>query len=103
MIIICNIFQSKDDYFVNSADKISYFFEPAALGPDGELLVDAKVSLNKIGHALHEKNEVFKKFTFDERVKEVCFQLGFKEPVVAQSMYIFKNPEIGSQGIYNFI
>lgn len=53
------------------------------------------MSLNKIGHALHVPNNQFRKITFDERVKEACFQLGFADPAVVQSMYIFKNPGIG--------
>ncbi|KAF2879065.1 hypothetical protein ILUMI_27100 [Ignelater luminosus] len=87
--------QNKNQYFADSADKVSYFFETGALGPEGELLVDPNLSLNKIGHALHVLNEDFRKVTFDERVKESCFQLGYEDPVVVQSMYIFKNPGIG--------
>ncbi|RZB40092.1 phytanoyl-CoA dioxygenase domain-containing protein 1 -like, partial [Asbolus verrucosus] len=91
--------QDKDKYFLDSSDKISYFYEADALGPNGELKVDPNLSLNKIGHALHELNPVFRKFTLDERVKECCFQLGFEDPVVVQSMYIFKNPGLGSEVI----
>ncbi|CAH0547789.1 unnamed protein product [Brassicogethes aeneus] len=91
--------QNKDQYFLDSSDKISYFYEAGALGPNGELLVDPSVSLNKIGHALHELNPVFRKLTFCEQVKETAFQLGFQEPAVVQSMYIFKNPGIGSEVI----
>lgn len=61
-------------------------------------MVDPKIALNKIGHALHELNPEFRKITFDERVKEACFQLGLVDPAVVQSMYIFKNPGIGSEG-----
>lgn len=68
------------------------------MGPNGELLVEPEVSLNKIGHALHYKNDVFRKITFSERIKEVCFQLGFEDPAVVQSMYIFKNPGLGGEG-----
>ncbi|EFA00565.1 phytanoyl-CoA dioxygenase domain-containing protein 1 homolog isoform X1 [Tribolium castaneum] len=94
-----NILQDKDKYFLDSADKISYFYEADALGPNGELKVKPELSLNKIGHALHELNPVFRRITLDERVKECCFQLGFEDPVVVQSMYIFKNPGLGSEVI----
>lgn len=90
--------QNKNDYFLNSSDKISYFYEDTAVGPKGELLVEPHLSLNKIGHALHELNDTFRGVTFDERVKEVAFQLGFEEPAVVQSMYIFKNPKVGGEG-----
>ncbi|XP_018327218.2 phytanoyl-CoA dioxygenase domain-containing protein 1 homolog isoform X1 [Agrilus planipennis] len=89
--------QAKSKYFLDSADKISYFFEADALGPNGELLIPKEKSLNKVGHALHELNKNFRKITFDERVKESCFQLDFQEPVVVQSMIIFKNPGVGSE------
>ncbi|XP_017776187.1 PREDICTED: phytanoyl-CoA dioxygenase domain-containing protein 1 homolog [Nicrophorus vespilloides] len=91
--------QNKDKYFLESSDKISYFFEEGALAKDGSLLVEPEVSLNKIGHALHDLNPTFRQITFDERVKEVCFQMGFQEPAIAQSMYIFKNPGIGGEVI----
>lgn len=85
---------------MDSADKISYFYEEKALGANGELLVDPKLSLNKIGHALHELNDTFRNVTLHVGVKEVCFQLDFKEPAVVQSMYIFKNPGVGGEGKY---
>ena len=45
------LFQSyRDDYFMNSSDKIGYFFEEDAMGEDGELKVPKHQSLNKIGH-----------------------------------------------------
>lgn len=52
----------------------------------------------QVGHALHWLHPTFKKYTFDERVKEAAFQLDYEEPVVCQSMYIYKNPGIGSEG-----
>ncbi|KRT86074.1 hypothetical protein AMK59_512, partial [Oryctes borbonicus] len=76
--------QNKDKYFLDSGDKISYFFESGAIGPDGDLLVEPQLALNKIGHALHELNEAFREITLDVRVKETCFQLGFQEPVIPQ-------------------
>ncbi|KAJ8965601.1 hypothetical protein NQ317_004360 [Molorchus minor] len=91
--------QSKNKYFLDSADKISYFFEDGAIGPNGNLLVEPHISLNKIGHALHVLNPVFRKFTLDERVKETAYQLGYENPVIPQSMYIFKNPGLGSEVI----
>ncbi|XP_033223914.1 phytanoyl-CoA dioxygenase domain-containing protein 1 homolog [Belonocnema kinseyi] len=89
--------QNKDRYFLESGDKVSYFFENEALEEDGKLKVHPRVSLNKVAHALHWLHPKFKKYTFDERVKEIAFQLEFQEPAVCQSMYIYKNPGIGSK------
>lgn len=53
---------------------------------------------SQVGHALHWQNPVFKKYTFSEKVKDIAFQLEMNEPAVCQSMYIYKNPGIGSEG-----
>lgn len=92
-----NIKQTSDDYFINSVDKINFFFEADAFNDEGELVVDKSVSLNKIGHALHWINPVFKQITFSEKVKQLVKEIGFFNPVVPQSMYIFKNPKIGGK------
>ncbi|XP_075229764.1 phytanoyl-CoA dioxygenase domain containing 1 isoform X2 [Lycorma delicatula] len=89
--------QGKDNYFLESGDKISYFYEAGAIGEDGEFLVPKEKSLNKVGHALHYLHPSFYNITFSEKVKETCFRLGMQEPLVVQSMYIYKNPGIGSE------
>lgn len=66
---------------------------------NGELTVDEDyLALNKIGHTLHSHNEVFNKYTFDERIKDICRKLNLIEPKICQSMFIFKNPRIGGEG-----
>lgn len=92
--------QDSDEYFMESADKIGYFYEKSALDGDGELLVDASLALNKVGHALHRLHPVFERCTYSGRVRDVCRALGMVKPVVPQSMYIYKNPGIGSEGEY---
>lgn len=48
-LIVCFFFQQlKDKYFLNSNDKISYFYEKDAIGADGKLQVDSSISLNKV-------------------------------------------------------
>lgn len=89
--------QNKDKYFLDSANKISVFFESEALDDNGKLKVHPRVCLNKVGHALHALHPTFRKYTFNERVKEAAFQLNYEEPAVCQSMYIYKNPGIGSE------
>ncbi|KAG7189754.1 hypothetical protein KM043_017419 [Ampulex compressa] len=89
--------QSKDQYFLDSANNVSLFFEADALEDDGKLKVHPRVALNKIGHGLHWLHPTFRKYTFDERVKETAYQLEYQEPAVCQSMYIYKNPGLGSE------
>ncbi|KAJ2954510.1 hypothetical protein O0L34_g2793 [Tuta absoluta] len=89
--------QLKDTYFLESNDKIRYFFETDAVGEDGQLKVDPSVSLNKVGHALHLLQPIFRCYTYSDRVKAVCQQLGLRVPAVVQSMYIYKNPGIGGE------
>uniref|UniRef100_T1GL17 Uncharacterized protein n=1 Tax=Megaselia scalaris TaxID=36166 RepID=T1GL17_MEGSC len=76
--------QNRENYFLESGDKIRYFFEKDAVGQEGELLVDPLHALNKVGHALHTDHPTFNKFTFSNRVKEICWQLGYRRPAVPQ-------------------
>ncbi|XP_037940924.1 phytanoyl-CoA dioxygenase domain-containing protein 1 homolog [Teleopsis dalmanni] len=95
----CEDAHSKETYFLESGDKVRYFFEEGALNEDGELLVDPMCALNKVGHALHVEHPTFEKITFSKRVKDICWQLNYNKPAVCQSMYIYKNPGIGGEVI----
>ncbi|KAJ6698216.1 PHYTANOYL-COA DIOXYGENASE DOMAIN-CONTAINING PROTEIN 1 [Salix purpurea] len=86
-----------DDYFYQSAENISFFFEEKAFGDDGRLKKPKQLSINKVGHALHELDPVFKGFSTSEKVSGLLFSLGYKKPVIVQSMYIFKQPGIGGE------
>lgn len=89
--------KSTDDYFLGSADKVRCFFEEEAFGPDGELKQDKSLSINKIGHALHDIDPVFIAFSRDAKLAQVAQDLGLVEPQIWQSMYIFKQPGIGGE------
>ena len=78
-------------YFLTSTDKIRPFLEHKASEKNGKKI------FNKIGHALHALNPVFKEITFDDKVKQIFHSLNFKKPIVCQSMYIFKQPYIGGE------
>ncbi len=89
--------KSTDDYFLGSADKVRCFFEEEAFGPNGELKQDKSLSINKIGHALHDIDPVFIAFSRDAKLAQVAQDLGLVEPQIWQSMYIFKQPGIGGE------
>lgn len=86
-----------DDYFMASGDKIRFFFEENAFLPDGSLRQPKERSINKIGHALHDLDPVFDRFSRSGKVKEIAKAIGFEESYLVQSMYIFKQPNIGGE------
>ncbi|KAL9259832.1 Phytanoyl-CoA dioxygenase-like protein [Drosera capensis] len=88
---------AKDNYFYDSAENISFFFEEKAFDDEGKLKQPKKLSINKVGHALHDHDPAFKKFACSEKMSSLLFSLGYKRPVVIQSMYIFKQPGIGGE------
>ena len=86
-----------DDYFLTSGDKIRCFFEEEAFDEAGRLRQPKAFSINKIGHAMHDLDPVFERFSRDPRLHELAQLLGIEQPRVYQSMYIFKQPRIGGE------
>ncbi|KAG2055725.1 phytanoyl-CoA dioxygenase [Suillus hirtellus] len=86
-----------DDYFLNSGDKIRYFLDEDAVDSSGKLTRDKARAVNKIGHALHELDPVFRKVTLEnDRLKALARDLRFHhDPVALQSMVIFKQSQTG--------
>jgi phytanoyl-CoA hydroxylase len=82
-------------YFLDSADKVHFFFEEHAFDSEGKLTVEKGKAINKIGHYLHELDPEFKQFTYKPEVKALARSLSFQQPVVLQSMVITKQPRIG--------
>jgi phytanoyl-CoA hydroxylase len=88
---------TSDDYFLSSGDKVSFFFEQEAFDDEGRMRQSKATSINKIGHALHDLDPVFEQFSHSEAIGEVAAGVGMVDPVVLQSMYIFKQPNIGGE------
>jgi len=86
-----------DEYFLNSANNISFFFEENAFNSDGALKQDKELSINKIGHALHDLDPVFDRFSRANNIAQLSRDLGVNNPLLLQSMYIFKQPHIGGE------
>src|SRR6187200_3178816 len=71
-----------DDYFMSSGDKIRFFFEENAFNADGTLKYEKEKSINKIGHALHDLDPVFDRFSRDSKVKELAAAIGFEHALL---------------------
>ena len=86
-----------DHYFLDSADQVRCFFEEDAFDAQGHLRQAKALSINKIGHALHDLDPVFDAFSRGPQLAELAADLGQAQPLLWQSMYIFKQPGIGGE------
>lgn len=91
--------QSASDYFFGSSDRVHFFTEPGATEEDGSLKegIPKERGLNKVGHGLHKDQGVFEAYSTSERLCSLVRSLGWVDPVLPQSMYIFKQPMIGGE------
>jgi phytanoyl-CoA hydroxylase len=87
----------RDRYFQESGDKIRFFFEEEAFDAEGRLRQDKRLSINKIGHAQHDLDPVFSRFSRLPQLATLAGDLGLADPRLLQSMYIFKQPRIGGE------
>jgi phytanoyl-CoA hydroxylase len=86
-----------DAALIASATEVRCFFEEEAVDDEGRLRVDRHRAINKIGHALHDLDPVFERFSRDPRLAALVRELGVAEPQLRQSMLIFKQPRIGGE------
>lgn len=86
-----------DAALLASADGVHCFFEEEALDEQGRLQVPKAQSINKIGHALHDRDPVFQRFSHGPELAALGAELGLLQPQVWQSQLIFKQPHIGGE------
>ena len=86
-----------DAEFLASGPTVWCFFEEDAFDADGELAQPKELSINKIGHAQHDLDDEFQRFSYDPRLAEIATDIGMVDARALQSMYIFKQPHIGGE------
>ena len=89
--------RSAEQWFLDSGDQVRCFFEEDAFDAEGRLRVPKARAINKIGHAMHHLDPVFAAFSMGTDIAALAGALGVQRPRVWQSMFIFKQPEIGGE------
>jgi len=87
----------RDRYFMESSEAVHCFLEEEALDADGNLTQPRDRAINKIGHALHDLVPEFTAFCRQPIIAKVLRNIGYVDPVLWQTMYIFKQPRIGGE------
>jgi phytanoyl-CoA hydroxylase len=88
---------ASDAYFLTSGEAIRCFFEKDAFDAAGRLKAEAHLCLNKLGHAMHDLDDVFDAFSRTPALAAVADDIGIRAPLLMQSMYIFKQARIGGE------
>ncbi len=86
-----------DEYFLTSGEAIRCFFEKDAFDAKGQLRAAAHLCLNKLGHAMHDLDPAFDSFSRTPELAALASDIGMHDPLLLQSMYIFKHPRIGGE------
>jgi phytanoyl-CoA hydroxylase len=85
------------EYFLTSGEAIRCFFEKDAFDASGRLRAEAHLCLNKLGHAMHDLDPVFDAFSRTPELAAIAADIGMEQPLLLQSMYIFKQARIGGE------
>lgn len=87
---------AQDEWFLTSGGEIRWFLEDGSV-VDGALTRPFPAAVNKLGHAMHDLDPVFDRFSRTPELAGLAAELGIVEPLLLQSMYIFKQPGIGGE------
>lgn len=85
------------EYFETSGDKVRFFFEEGVLDDQESLTRPKALSINKMGHAMHDLIPEFQEFSYHPRLVKLAARLGLEDALVVQSMLIFKQSGIGGR------
>ncbi|MDY0870612.1 phytanoyl-CoA dioxygenase family protein [Dongia rigui] len=91
-----SVAHAADRYFRESGDAIRFFLEEEAVDADGHLTRPKALAVNKLGHAMHDLDPAFSAFSRQPRLASLAKGL-LSDPLLLQSMYIFKQPGIGGE------
>lgn len=83
--------------FLASGSGVWCFFEEEAFDEHGSPRTSKELSINKIGHAMHDLDPAFEKFSYRPELAGVAADIGLDDALALQSMYIFKQPLIGGE------
>ena len=86
--------RTTNEYFLESAENISFFFEERANEANTK---DKSKLINKLGHAMHDLDPVFERFSYSPSFRRILADIGYQKPQIVQSMYIMKPPSIGGE------
>ena len=86
-----------DAEFLASAEGVQCFFEAEAFDAQGRLRQPKALSINKIGHAMHDLDPVFQRFSHGPELAALARDIGLQQAQLWQSMLIFKPPGIGGE------
>lgn len=89
--------RTADAALIASADAVHAFFEEEAVDAEGRLRVPQGQAVNKIGHALHDRDPVLQRFSHGPALAALAADLGLEQPRIWQSQLIFKQPAIGGE------
>jgi phytanoyl-CoA hydroxylase len=89
--------RTSDEWFLGSGGEVRCFLEAEAVDADGNLKRPKHGAVNKIGHALHDMDNAFDRFSRHPDLASIATDIGLTDPKLLQSMYIFKNPQIGGE------